>query len=55
MKLKEKEGHKVYDSVLRKENKTLMGGDKGTNRGSGFGEKIIQRLPHLRIHPICSH
>ena len=56
MKPKEKEGQKVDASVLfRMENKTLRGGNKGTNRGARIGEKIIQRLPHLGIHPICSH
>ena len=56
MTLKEKEGQKVGASVLpRMENKTLMGGNNGTNRGAGIGEKIIQRLPLLGIHPIYSH
>ena len=56
MKFKEKEGQKVDASVfLRRENKTLMGGNKGTNREAGIGEKIIQRLSYLGIHPICNH
>ena len=56
MKLKEKEGQEVDASVLlRRENKMLMGENNGTNREAGIGEKIIQRLPHLGIHPICSH
>ena len=55
MKLKEKEDQKLNASaLLRRENKTHMG-NKGTNRGAGIEEKIIQRLPHLGIHPICSH
>ena len=56
MKLKKKKGQKVDASVLlRRENKMLIGGNKGTNRGAGIGEKIIQRLPNLEIYPICSH
>ena len=55
MKLK-KEGQKVNASVFpRGKNKTFMGGNKETNRGAGIGEQNIQRLPHLGIHPICSH
>ena len=40
MKLKKKEGQKV-DALIRfrRENKTLMGGNNGTNRGAGMGEK----------------
>ena len=45
----------ILSVLLRRENKTLMGGNNGTNRGAGIGEKIIQRLPHLGICPICSH
>ena len=53
MKLKEKKGQTLHVSVLlRRENKALMGGNKGTNRGAGIGEKIIHRLPHQGIHPI---
>ena len=51
-----KEGQYVDALVLlRRENKTLIGGNEGRNGGVGIGEKIIQRLPYLGIHPICSH
>ena len=33
----------------------LEGGENTrSNRGAGIEEKIIQRLPQLGIHPICS-
>ena len=42
MKLKEKEVQKFDISVLLgREDKTIMGGNNGTNRGAGIGEKII--------------
>ena len=56
MKLKKKEGQNVDASLfLRRKNKTLMGGATGTNTGADTEERIIQRLPYLGIHPICSH
>ena len=56
MKFKKKEKQNVDVSVLlRRENKTLTGGNKETNREAGIEEKIISRLPHLEIYPICSH
>ena len=54
MKLKKKEGKNVDASVLlRRENKTLTGGNTRSNREAGVEKKIIQRLPHLGIHPMC--
>jgi len=41
--------------LLRRENNILTGGNTGTNCGSETEEKVIQRLPHLGIHPIYSH
>ena len=56
MKLKKKEGQNGDASVLlKKENKTLMGGNARSNRGTGIEEKITQKLPHPEIHHICSH
>ena len=56
MKLKKMEGQNVDTSVLlRTESKILTGGNTGTKSGVGTEEKVIQRLPHLGIHPICSH
>ena len=56
MKLKKKEGQNGDVSVLlRKENKTLMGGSLRSNRGTGIEEKITQKPPYLGIHHICSH
>ena len=55
MKPKEKEVQKVDSSVLlRRENKTFMGGNNVINKGAETGEKIIQRRPHLGTHSICS-
>jgi len=40
---------------LRRGNKILIGGNTRTKSGAGTEEKVTQRLPHLGIHPICSH
>jgi len=46
----------VYASVLfRRGNKILTEGNTGTKSGAETKGKAIQRLPHLGIHPICSH
>jgi len=56
MKLKKKEDQNVDASfLLRRENKILTGGNTGTKSGAGTEGKVIQRLPHLGIHPTCSH
>jgi len=56
MKLKKKEDQNVDASVLlRRENKILTGENTGTKSGAGTEGKVIQRLPHLGIHPICSY
>ena len=56
MKLKKKEDQSMDTLVfLRRGNKILMGGDTETKCGAETGGKAIQRLPHLGIHPICSH
>jgi len=39
--------------LLRRENKILTGGNTGTTSRAGTEEKVIQRLPHLRTHPVC--
>jgi hypothetical protein len=54
MKLKRKENQIVYASVLlRRGNKIFAGGYMETKCGAEG--KVIQRLPHLGIHPIYSH
>jgi len=56
MKLKKKKDQNVDASfLLRRENKILTGKNTGTKSGAGTEEKVIQTLPHLGIHPICSH
>jgi len=56
MKLKKKEDQNVDASFLfRRENKILTGGNTGTMIGAGTEEKVIQRLSHLGIHPMCCH
>jgi len=56
MQPKKKEDQNVDASVLlRRENKILMGRNIGTNSRAWTEEKVIQRLPHLGTHPICSH
>jgi hypothetical protein len=39
--------------LLRSKNKILMGGDTKTKCGKEIEGKVIQRLPHLGIYPIC--
>jgi hypothetical protein len=55
MKLKKKEDQSVGASVLRRGNKILMGGNKETKCGADTEGKVIQRLPHLGIHPVNRH
>jgi hypothetical protein len=56
MKPKKKEDQNVDVSVLlRRENKILTGGNMETTCGAETEGKVIQRLPHLGIHPIYSH
>jgi len=40
---------------LRRGNKVLTEGNIGTKSGAETEGKAIQRLPHMRIHPLCSH
>jgi hypothetical protein len=56
MKLKKKEDPSVDTSVhLRRWNKILMEGVTETKCEAEAGGKVIQRLSHLKIHPIYSH
>ena len=56
VKLKKKEGQSAEISVLlRRGNKIPTGGDTETKCGVKTEEKVIQRLPHLQIHPIYSY
>jgi len=41
--------------LLRRENKILTGGNTGTKSEAGTEKKVIQRWPHLGIHPIWSY
>jgi hypothetical protein len=53
MKLKKKEDQSMHASVLlRRGNKILTGGNTETKCEGESEGKAIQRLPHLRIHPI---
>jgi hypothetical protein len=53
MKLKKKKDQSVDASVLlRRENKILTGGNMEIKHGSESEGKVIQRQPHLGIHPI---
>jgi hypothetical protein len=55
-KLKKKEDQSVDASVLlRRGNKILKGGNRETKCGAETERKVIQRLPHLGIHPIYKH
>jgi hypothetical protein len=54
MKLKKKEDQSVGASILlRRGNKILPGAN--TKCGAETEGKVIQKLPHLGIHPIYSH
>jgi hypothetical protein len=56
MKLKKKEDQSVDTSLLlRMGNKVPMEGVTETKFGAKTEGKTIQRLPHLRIHPIYNH
>jgi hypothetical protein len=56
MKLKKKDGQSVDTLFLfRMGNKILMEGVTETKFGAETEGKTIQRLPHLRIHPIYNH
>jgi hypothetical protein len=55
VKLK-KEDYSVDASVLvRRDSKILIEANTETKYGVESERKAIQRLPHLRIHPIYSH
>jgi hypothetical protein len=56
MKPKKKEDQNVDTSLLlRRVNKILTGGNMESKCGAETEGKAIHRLPHLGIHPICSH
>jgi hypothetical protein len=56
MKLKKKEAQSMDTPVLlRRGNKTPMGGDTETKCGAETERKTIQRLPCLEIHSTFSH
>ena len=56
MKFKKKEDQSVYTSVLlRRGNKIPMEGVIETKFGAETGGMIIQRLPHLGIHPLNNY
>jgi hypothetical protein len=56
MKLKKEEDQSVDTSaLLRRGNEISMGGVIDTKCRVETEGKAIQRLPHLRIHSICSH
>jgi hypothetical protein len=56
MKLKKKEDQNVDTSILlRRMYKTPMEGVTETKCGAKSEGMIIQRLPHLGIHPIYNH
>ena len=52
MKPKKKEDQNVD---FRRVNKALTGGNTETKCATETEGKVIQRLPHLEIHPIYSH
>jgi hypothetical protein len=55
MKLRKKEDQSMDASVLlRRGNKIFTGGNMETEYGAETEGKAIQRLSHLRIHPIYS-
>jgi len=45
----------VDASVLKREKQIFTGGNTATKNEADAEEKVIQRLLHLEIHPICSH
>jgi hypothetical protein len=56
MKLKKKENQSVDTLILlRRGDKISMKGVKETKYGAETEGMIIQRLPHLGIHPIYNH
>jgi hypothetical protein len=57
MKLKKKGDQSVDDTsvLLGRGNKIVMGVNTETKCGAETGAEAIQRLPHLRIHPIYNH
>jgi hypothetical protein len=55
MKFKKKVDKSMYTSVLLKRGKILTRGNTETKCGTETEGKVIQRLPHLEIHPIYSH
>jgi hypothetical protein len=56
MKLKKKEDQSVDTLVLLiRRNKIPIGRDTETKLGAETEDMTIQRLPHLRIHPIYSY
>jgi hypothetical protein len=56
MKLKKKEEQNVDTSILlRRGNKVLMEGVTESKFRAETEGMTIQRLPHLRIHPINNH
>jgi hypothetical protein len=56
MKLKKKEDQSVDALILlRIGNKIPMEGVIETKCGAKTEGMAVQRLPHLRIHPICNH
>jgi hypothetical protein len=55
MKLKKEEQSVVTSVLLRRGNIIPMGRVSETKYRAETEEKVIQRLPHLGIHPIYSH
>jgi hypothetical protein len=56
MKLKKKEDQSVATSILlRRGNKIPMEEVAETKCKGETEGKVMQRLPHLVIHPICNH
>ena len=56
MKAKKKEDQNVDAKVLlRRGNKILTGGNMESKCGAETEGKVIQRLPHMGIHPIYSY
>jgi hypothetical protein len=45
----------MLQSFLEWGNKILKGGNMETKCGAETEGKVIQRLPHLKIHPIYRH